>query len=83
MSNSNWEALSAERKALQADGVVPAFMTTAGYAMFKAKYTVADQSVRERYETIASTAGSPRKNWVRAVVRNSALSAAVSIPAVT
>jgi ribonucleoside-diphosphate reductase alpha chain len=57
MSNSNWEALSAERKALQAEGIVPAFMTTAGYAMFKAKYTVADQSVRERYETIASTAG--------------------------
>lgn len=57
MSNINWEAISAERKELQAEGAVPAFMTTAGYAMFKAKYTVADQSVRERYETIAATAG--------------------------
>ncbi|MFD7077356.1 ribonucleotide reductase N-terminal alpha domain-containing protein [Nocardioides sp. NPDC059952] len=57
MSDNSWEALSAERKALQASGTVPAFMTTAGYAMFKAKYTVADQSVRERYETIAATAG--------------------------
>ena len=57
MANSNWETLSAERKALQAEGIVPAFMTTAGYAMFKAKYTVDGQSVRERYETIARTAG--------------------------
>lgn len=52
-----WEALSAERKALQAEGAVPAFMTTAGYSMFTAKYVVAGQSVRERYETIAATAG--------------------------
>lgn len=57
MANRNWESLSAERKALQADGIVPDFMTTAGYAMFTAKYTVEDQSVRERYETIAATAG--------------------------
>lgn len=57
MSDSNWETISAERKALQTAGTVPGFMTTAGYAMFKAKYTVADQSVRERYETIAATAG--------------------------
>ncbi len=57
MTTSNWETISAERKALQAEGTVPAFMTTAGYAMFTAKYTVADQSVRERYATIASTAG--------------------------
>lgn len=57
MTNSNWEAISTERKALQTEGTVPAFMTTAGYAMFTAKYTVAEQSVRERYATIASTAG--------------------------
>ncbi len=57
MANKNWEALSAERKALQVAGAVPTFMTTAGYAMVRAKYTVAGQSVRERYETIASTAG--------------------------
>ncbi|MQW77306.1 ribonucleoside-diphosphate reductase [Nocardioides sp. dk4132] len=57
MTNKNWETLSAERKALQAAETVPAFMTTAGYAMVKAKYTVAGQSVRERYETIARTAG--------------------------
>ncbi len=57
MSNSNWERLSAERKTLQGEGTVPAFMTTAGYAMFTAKYTVDGQSVRERYATIAATAG--------------------------
>ena len=57
MADSNWENLSAERKALQAEGVVPGFMTTAGYAMFKAKYTVAGNTVRDRYETIAGTAG--------------------------
>jgi ribonucleoside-diphosphate reductase alpha chain len=57
MTNRNWEMLSAERKALQAAGSVPGFMTTAGFTMFKAKYTVGDQSVRERYEALASTAG--------------------------
>lgn len=57
MADSNWENLSAERKALQAEGVVPSFMTTAGYAMFKAKYTVAGETVRHRYETISGTAG--------------------------
>ncbi|MCF6377376.1 ribonucleoside-diphosphate reductase [Nocardioides KLBMP 9356] len=57
MATSSWETLSAERKALQAEGTVPQFMTTAGYAMFTAKYTVAGQSVRQRYETIAATAG--------------------------
>jgi len=57
MADSNWENLSAERKTLQAEGVVPGFMTTAGYAMFKAKYTVAGNTVRDRYETIAGTAG--------------------------
>lgn len=54
---ANWETLSAERKALQAQGTVPEFMTTAGYAMFKAKYTHADETVRDRYRVIAETAG--------------------------
>jgi ribonucleoside-diphosphate reductase alpha chain len=57
MGTDNWEALSAERRARQADGTVPGFMTTAGYAMVKAKYTVGGQTVRKRYETIAATAG--------------------------
>lgn len=57
MADSNWEAISAERKTLQAEGALPGFLTTAGYAMFKAKYAVSGQSVRERYETIATTAG--------------------------
>lgn len=56
-STSSWEALTAERDAAYEAGVVPGFMTTAGYAMFTAKYLVAGQSVRERYETIAATAG--------------------------
>ena len=57
MAGTSWETLSAERRALQARGEVPAFMTTAGYAMVTAKYVVGGQSVRERYETIARTAG--------------------------
>ena len=57
MPNNAWEQLSAARKAAQAAGEVPPFMTTAGYAMFTAKYTVAGATVRERYETIARTAG--------------------------
>lgn len=56
-TTTSWEGLSAERKALVATGEVPTFMTTAGYAMFKAKYTHAGQSVRSRYETISRTAG--------------------------
>ena len=56
-TNTAWEALSTERKTLVAAGEVPEFMTTAGYAMFKAKYTVPGQTVRQRYETIAHTAG--------------------------
>jgi ribonucleoside-diphosphate reductase alpha chain len=52
-----WGTLSAEREALQAAGDVPGFMTTAGYAMVRAKYAVAGDSVRQRYETIAATAG--------------------------
>jgi ribonucleoside-diphosphate reductase alpha chain len=57
MSSKQWEILSNERKALQVDGTVPAFMTTAGYAMFKGKYTEGGNTVRNRYETIAATAG--------------------------
>lgn len=54
---STWDDVSAERKALQAAGEIPAFMTTAGYTMFKAKYTEEGKTVKQRYETIARTAG--------------------------
>lgn len=52
-----WERLSEERKAKQEAGEVPAFMTTAGYSMFIKKYVEEGKTVRDRYETIARTAG--------------------------
>ncbi|WP_394619003.1 ribonucleotide reductase N-terminal alpha domain-containing protein [Lentzea sp. JNUCC 0626] len=53
---SIWESLSAERKALQAAGEIPPFMTTAGYSMFVKKYIEMDGTVKSRYEKIARTA---------------------------
>lgn len=52
-----WEELSAERKSKQSAGEVPEFMTTAGYSMFIKKYVEEGKTVRDRYETIARTAG--------------------------
>lgn len=51
------EALSAERKQLQAQGLLPEWYTTAAWKMFKQKYGVASEgkSVRARHQTIAKT----------------------------
>lgn len=57
MADTTWESIHAQRKAGQSVGTVPDFMTTAGYAMFMAKYAVGGQTVRERYQAIARTAG--------------------------
>lgn len=52
----SFEELSAERKELQAKGLVPDWYSTQGYQMFDAKYSVAgEDSVRGRFATIAST----------------------------
>lgn len=49
--------LSAERKALQAKGEVPDWYTTGGYQMFINKYTLPGQTLKERYQQVADTAG--------------------------
>lgn len=54
---SMYEKLSSERKLGQEEGVVPEWMTTAGYAMFMQKYIEPGGSVRDRYEKVAQTAG--------------------------
>lgn len=54
---NKYEALSEERKSLQARGEVPDWYTTAGYQLFTEKYTLPDQSLKERYEDIAVAAG--------------------------
>lgn len=51
-----FEALSAERKALQAAGSLPDWYTTQGWQMFKSKYAVeGENAVRGRHRTIAKT----------------------------
>lgn len=51
-----FEQLSAERKALQKNGDLPAWYTTQGWQMFKEKYSVeGEAALRGRHETIAKT----------------------------
>lgn len=54
---NKYEKLSAERKDLQAKGEVPEFMTTGGYQLFCEKYLVPGESIKQRYQSIARTAG--------------------------
>lgn len=48
------DKLSAERKQLQAEDLLPEWFSTAGYQLFKQKYLWAD-TPRQQYETIAAT----------------------------
>jgi ribonucleoside-diphosphate reductase alpha chain len=57
LSVNKYEQLSAERKKLQAVGEVPDWYTTAGYQLFTEKYTLPGQSLKDRYEQVAVTAG--------------------------
>lgn len=50
-----YEELSAERKNLQDQDLLPSFMTTAGWQLFKSKYLWA-KTPREQYQHIAKTA---------------------------
>lgn len=52
-----YEQLSAERKAGQLAGEIPEFYITPGYQMFKNKYVSDGQTLKQRYQTIAKTAG--------------------------
>ncbi|MGW2478633.1 ribonucleoside-diphosphate reductase subunit alpha [Streptomyces sp. NPDC001571] len=54
---NKYEQLSAERKRLQAEGLVPQWYTTAGYQLFMEKYTLPGQTLHERYRQIAAAAG--------------------------
>ncbi|MFF3673587.1 ribonucleoside-diphosphate reductase subunit alpha [Streptomyces sp. NPDC002120] len=54
---NKYEKLSAERKSLQAKGLVPDWYTTAGYQLFMEKYTLPGQTLHERYQQIAEAAG--------------------------
>jgi ribonucleoside-diphosphate reductase alpha chain len=55
--SSIYKKLSEERKNLQALGEVPDWYTTGGYQMFMEKYTLPGQSLKERYQQVAKTAG--------------------------
>lgn len=51
-----YEQLSAERKQLQTEHLVPEWMTTGGYQMFKQKYMWEGKNVNETFERIAHCA---------------------------
>lgn len=51
-----YERLSIERKELQAKGEVPEWFTTGGWQMFKQKYQVDNQTIRQTYQRIANAA---------------------------
>lgn len=51
-----YEQLSEERKKGQAEGIIPEWMSTNGYSMFKQKYLYQADSPKEQFERIALTA---------------------------
>lgn len=51
-----YEKLSQERKELQAQGLVPEWMTTGGWQLFKEKYLWEARGLKDTYERIAKTA---------------------------
>lgn len=56
MTDNLYEQLSTERKTGQALGVVPDWMSTAGYQMFKQKYLYEAENPREQFLRIAKAA---------------------------
>lgn len=54
---SIFEELSAERKALQADGKLPEWFTTIGWQIFKDKYLYQAETFEEQVDRIVSTVG--------------------------
>lgn len=53
--SSVYDRLSEERKKLQAEGLVPDWMTTGGYQLLKEKYLYRVNSPKEQYQRIART----------------------------
>jgi len=56
MAKTIYGKLSEERKEQQAKGLVPEWVTTAGYQMFKDRYLYQTDSMRGQFERIADTA---------------------------
>lgn len=56
VTDNNYEFLSAERKRLQHEGLLPEWYQTGGWALFKSKYMEGSSSFKDRVNTIASTA---------------------------
>ena len=53
--HSQFEKISARRKQLQAEGLVPDWYTTQAFIMFERKYAYKGESVKQAFERIAST----------------------------
>jgi ribonucleoside-diphosphate reductase alpha chain len=62
---SIYEELSAERKKLQVEGLLPDWYTTGGYQMFKDRYQYDAPTPRHQYERIARTAAKHTNNPIR------------------
>jgi ribonucleoside-diphosphate reductase alpha chain len=62
MVNAVENALSVERKALQAAGEVPEWYTTGGWQLFKNKYSYHGESVKSRFKTIADSLAADAPN---------------------
>jgi len=59
---NKYEFLSAERKRLQQQGLLPMWYQTGGWALFKSKYMEGSTSFRNRVEQIAATAAKHAPN---------------------
>lgn len=63
MTDNIYDKLSKERKKLQEQGLVPEWMSTGGFQLFKDKYQYGtDRSVRGQFERIANTAAAHTNN---------------------
>jgi ribonucleoside-diphosphate reductase alpha chain len=64
MISTIYKQLSEKRKAEQAEGVLPEWVTTAGYQMFTERYLYKANNMKEQFERIASTAAKhlPKKH---------------------
>lgn len=56
VTDNVYDSLSAERKQLQAQGLIPPWATTSGWQLFKSKYLYEAPSWKAQYERIAKTA---------------------------
>lgn len=64
MNNDNlYRALSEERKQLQEQDLLPAWISTAGYQLLKEKYLYEVDNPRQQYERIARTAAKHMAKW--------------------